>query len=1022
MVLSASGASRFNAAASTAETKLARERATLESVRQTLATLDAARSKERAASEALAELRALTARERAASGRQREEVGRLCGALKAERDELSREIAAAGEEARQEAGGASLELASIDSDKAQSEARLKEASAALSAARRSVTAARDSGLASEAAAVDAVVQREVCEAELRSLLEESGRAGAECHATAVAISRLRGELAVAQRAQQEAAAGERGSSSPAVTAADADEARGRHEVAAAAAREADGWLSQLLAQQRGATTELSRQREASASAKRTAESASAAERDNATSREVAVEVRRSALAEAEARLATAEEKAHAARNRLAQYAPAGCETLCSAVALAEEEPRLEGCLAALHCIASHHLGVRLVDTAAEALPLLDEARRRGGQVRVWPLDRLRSRDHSAEHAALSARFGARVVAPRELLRFPERVAPAVRQALGGHVIVDSDATAAQVIACSTLPCVTTDGTVHERGRVSGGHRGESRSFRLMLEQQLASEAARQASVGAAAAREALTSLEEALAAEARASSSEEWAVRRLAQLDGLVEASRFACLAQHERAAEAAALSDRARAAAASNPSGGRAGREPQDRALAARARAEEIEGRLRAAEQRQVELQSAGPLVLAEDEAAELRLSSEGHASALAASLRDLERHEHAEAEAAEEVASASGAVLACRAALEAMQARRRQVGREAHAAEAAARSRALVLESRREAAGAALAEGLSFAAEAAEASDDSCGSEGEGEDAGVGEGDNDPNEDAAELMEVEPSQNADGTNGAGSSAAGAKHGSKSGPGNGGGAAARLRRLLDHSRAEARTRQRRRAEIERQHGSRASLRKRLHGTASSRLARLEECKRKEAVTAASIENLLSGIEQMRGRVQRANAAAFAKIRDKTRLIFAEAVPAMEVDMVCADPANPEASGVRFLIRSRAAAVSEPAEAGEGGEAAGGWRSGLEELSGGQRTLLKLSLLLAVAHHRPSLFILLDEVDAALDEANTIRVASLIKELSRTTQVVAVSHRAQFMRFADHIVRLSKAGDMTVVG
>ncbi len=85
MVLSASGASRFNAAASTAETKLARERATLESVRQTLATLDAARSKERAASEALAELRALTARERAASGRQREEVGRLCGALKAER-------------------------------------------------------------------------------------------------------------------------------------------------------------------------------------------------------------------------------------------------------------------------------------------------------------------------------------------------------------------------------------------------------------------------------------------------------------------------------------------------------------------------------------------------------------------------------------------------------------------------------------------------------------------------------------------------------------------------------------------------------------------------------------------------------------------------------------------------------------------------------------------------------------------------------------------------------------------------
>ena len=111
--------------------------------------------------------------------------------------------------------------------------------------------------------------------------------------------------------------------------------------------------------------------------------------------------------------------------------------------------------------------------------------------------------------------------------------------------------------------------------------------------------------------------------------------------------------------------------------------------------------------------------------------------------------------------------------------------------------------------------------------------------------------------------------------------------------------------------------------------------------------------------------------MQRANAAAFAKIRDKTRLIFAEAVPAMEGGTWCApDPSpTPEASGVRFLIRSRAAAVSEPGGGGRGRRGRlEGWRSGLEELSGGQRTLLKLSLLLAVAHHRPSLFILLDEV------------------------------------------------------
>ena len=87
----------------------------------------------------------------------------------------------------------------------------------------------------------------------------------------------------------------------------------------------------------------------------------------------------------------------------------------------------------------------------------------------------------------------------------------------------------------------------------------------------------------------------------------------------------------------------------------------------------------------------------------------------------------------------------------------------------------------------------------------------------------------------------------------------------------------------------------------------------------------------------------------------------------------------------------------------------------------MNELSGGQRTLLNLALLLAVAGHRPSMIILVDEVDAALDESNAARVATLLKELSKRSQVIAVSHRAEFQRAADHVVRLRKVQGHTIV-
>ena len=159
-----------------------------------------------------------------------------------------------------------------------------------------------------------------------------------------------------------------------------------------------------------------------------------------------------------------------------------------------------------------------------------------------------------------------------------------------------------------------------------------------------------------------------------------------------------------------------------------------------------------------------------------------------------------------------------------------------------------------------------------------------------------------------------------------------------------------------------------------------------------------------TVERLTAGIEQMKQRVAQANADAVRKVRAGTKALFERLVPNLELDIVCTDPAALGDSGAHFAIRSVAGAS---------------WRSGLSELSGGQRTLLNLALLLSVSQHqvRPSLVLCMDEVDAALDESNAARIAAVLKEVAKSSQVIAVSHRAEFQRAADHVVRLVKGAD-----
>ena len=78
-------------------------------------------------------------------------------------------------------------------------------------------------------------------------------------------------------------------------------------------------------------------------------------------------------------------------------------------------------------------------------------------------------------------------------------------------------------------------------------------------------------------------------------------------------------------------------------------------------------------------------------------------------------------------------------------------------------------------------------------------------------------------------------------------------------------------------------------------------------------------------------------------------------------------------------------------------------------RQQLSLLSGGERALTGVALLLGMLAVRPLPFVVLDEVDAALDEANVTRFGDAIRELSERTQVIVITHNRGTVEVADSL-------------
>ncbi len=86
-------------------------------------------------------------------------------------------------------------------------------------------------------------------------------------------------------------------------------------------------------------------------------------------------------------------------------------------------------------------------------------------------------------------------------------------------------------------------------------------------------------------------------------------------------------------------------------------------------------------------------------------------------------------------------------------------------------------------------------------------------------------------------------------------------------------------------------------------------------------------------------------------------------------------------------------------------------------------LSGGEKSLAAIALIFAILMYRPTPFLVLDEVDAALDDANTNLFNRLIKDVAGKSQVIMITHNKSTMEVADTLfgVTMQKQGISSLV-
>jgi chromosome segregation protein len=184
------------------------------------------------------------------------------------------------------------------------------------------------------------------------------------------------------------------------------------------------------------------------------------------------------------------------------------------------------------------------------------------------------------------------------------------------------------------------------------------------------------------------------------------------------------------------------------------------------------------------------------------------------------------------------------------------------------------------------------------------------------------------------------------------------------------------------------------------SLRQRLEGMGPVNMMALEEytetaqrhefleTQRKDLID--SIENTQASIKEIDDVSRIKFDEAFKVINDNFSTTFSKLFGGGIASMKLTDEANSAESGIDIL-------ASPP----------GKKLQNILLLSGGEKALTALSLLVGIFQFQPAPFCILDEVDAPLDDTNVGRFARLIAEMAQTTQFVVITHSKRTMEQAD---------------
>ncbi|MFC8718940.1 AAA family ATPase, partial [Kitasatospora sp. NPDC057198] len=155
-----------------------------------------------------------------------------------------------------------------------------------------------------------------------------------------------------------------------------------------------------------------------------------------------------------------------------------------------------------------------------------------------------------------------------------------------------------------------------------------------------------------------------------------------------------------------------------------------------------------------------------------------------------------------------------------------------------------------------------------------------------------------------------------------------------------------------------------------------------------------------SRRDLMDIVRDVDTRVEQLFTAAYHDTAAQFEGVFARLFPGGEGRLLLTDPENMLTTGVEVEARPPGKKVKR-----------------LSLLSGGERSLTAVALLVSIFKARPSPFYVMDEVEAALDETNLRRLVGIMEELRESSQLIVITHQKLTMESADALYGVTMKGD-----